>query len=123
LATSGGRVVVVDVYTTSPEQAQLYNRVEKLRDPSHVRALGLGELGGMFPEAGLADVKAEFYGLEGGLEPLLDSSFPEPGEGEKIRRIFSDDLGKNQLGVGARLEEGQIRFAFPTVVLVGRKSA
>src|SRR5690242_11979728 len=35
----GGRVVVADVYTSGPEQAEAYNHVERLRDPSHVRAL------------------------------------------------------------------------------------
>src|SRR5262249_24945100 len=34
----GGRVAVIDVFTSSPEQAEAYNHVEKLRDPSHVRA-------------------------------------------------------------------------------------
>src|SRR5947209_8771537 len=38
VCTTGGRVVVVDVFTTSPEQAEAFNRMEKLRDPSHVRA-------------------------------------------------------------------------------------
>jgi ubiquinone/menaquinone biosynthesis C-methylase UbiE len=37
----GGRVAVIDVFTSSPVQAEAYNRVEKLRDPSHVRALSL----------------------------------------------------------------------------------
>lgn len=36
----GGRVVVVDVYTSGPDQAAAYDHVERLRDPSHVRALG-----------------------------------------------------------------------------------
>jgi len=40
----GGRVVVSDVFTTTAEQAAEYNRLERLRDPSHVRALLLHEL-------------------------------------------------------------------------------
>src|SRR2546421_8510183 len=43
VCSPGGRVVVVDVFTSGPEQAEAYNRLEKLRDPSHVRALALEE--------------------------------------------------------------------------------
>jgi ubiquinone/menaquinone biosynthesis C-methylase UbiE len=71
VCTSGGQVVVADVYTSSPEQAEAYNRVEKLRDPSHVRALGLVELIRLFHDTGLDDVVHEFYKLEVG----LDSNF------------------------------------------------
>jgi SAM-dependent methyltransferase len=117
----GGRVVVVDVYTVSPEQAGAYDRVERLRDPSHVRALGLDELLGMFRGVGLHDLATEFYGLEVGLEELLRASSPAPGAADEVRRIFADDLDRDRLGVGAHLKDGLIRFAFPIVVLVGRK--
>ena len=36
----GGRVAVADVFTSAdPAKAEAYNRLERLRDPSHVRAL------------------------------------------------------------------------------------
>src|SRR5437016_3412379 len=49
VCTPGGKVVVIDV-TASPDpgKAAAYNRMEKLRDPSHVRALTLVELEGLF---------------------------------------------------------------------------
>jgi ubiquinone/menaquinone biosynthesis C-methylase UbiE len=123
VAAPGGRVVVVDVYTTSAEQAKAYDHVERLRDPSHARALGLAEIAKLFQEAGLTDVTTDFYKLEVGLETLLSVSFPNPGDAEKIREIFAEDLGPNRLGVGARREaDGEIHFDFPTVVVVGRKS-
>jgi len=119
----GGRVVVVDVYTSSVEQAEAYNNVERLRDPSHVRALSLEELTTLFKTNRLEDVTTRLYGLDVQLEPLLAASFPEPGAIEEIRRVFAADLDQNRLGVGARRDEsGAIRFAFPTAVLVGRKT-
>jgi hypothetical protein len=117
----GGRATVVDVYTTSPEQAEAYDRVEKLRDPSHVRALGLDELRGLLADAGLRDVTTETFGLDVGLEEILGTSFTDPAAADEIRRAFAVDLGRDRLGVGARREGGEIRFAFPTAVLVGRK--
>ena len=44
----GGRVAVVDVFMSTSEQAEAYDRMEKLRDPSHTRAFLLAELTGMF---------------------------------------------------------------------------
>ena len=55
------------------------------------------------------------------LEELLTASSPEPGAADLVRRIFADDLGQDRLGVGARVEDGRLRFAFPTAIVVGRK--
>jgi ubiquinone/menaquinone biosynthesis C-methylase UbiE len=117
----GGRVVVVDVYTTSPEQAEAYDRVERLRDPSHVRALGLEELRNLFQEQGLRGETVTTYGLDVSLEEILGASFPDPAAADEIRRIFAADLNHDRLGVGARREQGEFRFAFPTAILCARK--
>ncbi len=117
----GGRVVVVDVYTTSAEQASVYDHVETLRDPSHVRALGLDELIELFHDVGLERVTTALTSLEVGLDEILGASCTGPDAAEEVRRIFEADLGRDRLGVGARREGDGIRFAFPTVVLVGRK--
>lgn len=119
----GGRVAVVDVYTTSPEQAEAYDGVERLRDPSHVRALDLEELQGLFHDAGLQGVATQFYRLDVGLEDLLGTSFPDPGRADEIRRIFAADLGVDRLGVKAYAKDGAIRFGFPIAVVVGKKPA
>ena len=40
---TSGKVVIVDV-TPQPDKIDVYNHVEKLRDPSHVKALSVAEL-------------------------------------------------------------------------------
>ena len=119
--SSGGRVAVVDVFTTRPEQAQAFNGMERLRDPSHVRAMSLEELTGLLREAGLQKVRRQFYKHEFGLEQVLNGSFPAPGDADTIRQLFVDDLGVNRLGLGICRREGSIRFAYPIVMLVGYK--
>ena len=116
----GGKVAVVDVFTTTPEQAAAYDQVEKLRDPSHTRALLLDELTGLFRDAGLSDIKTGFYKLEVELEKILAASFPNPGDADKIRQIFSEDLELNRLGVDAHRRGRVIWFAFPVAIFVGR---
>src|SRR5439155_824322 len=60
----GGRVVLVDVAASEDTaKAAAFNRMEKLRDPSHVRALTLAELEGLFAEVGLSAPRAKFYQL------------------------------------------------------------
>jgi ubiquinone/menaquinone biosynthesis C-methylase UbiE len=121
VSSPGGRVVVVDVFTSSPEQAAAFNRMEELRDPSHVRALSLEALSDLLHEAGLQNVRRQFYKHEFDLEPVLKGSFPKPGDLDRIRQVFVDDLGVDRLGLGVRRRDGDIHFAYPIVILVGYK--
>ena len=117
-----GKVTVVDVFTSSPEQAEAYDRVERLRDPSHVRALLLEELTGLFRDARLHEIKTAFYKLEVDLEDLLASSFPNPGDADKVRHLFQEDLSVTRMGVDAYCKEGRIHFFFPIVIVTGMKA-
>lgn len=117
----GGRVAVVDVFMSTPEQSEAYDRIEKLRDPSHTRALLLTELTGMFHDAGLREMKTAFYKLDVELEKLLTASCTKPDDAQEVRKLFEDDLGVDRLGVGAHLRDGKIHFAFPIVVMAGQK--
>ena len=117
----GGTVAVVDVFMSTPEQAEAYNRMEKLRDSSHTRALLLAELTGMFHDAGLNELKTAFYKLDVELEKLLTASCTRPDDAGVVRKIFEDDLGVDRLGVGASRQDDGIHFAFPIVVVVGQK--
>jgi SAM-dependent methyltransferase len=119
----GGRVVVCDVYTTTAEQAAEYDRLERLRDQSHVRALPLDELRALLRDGGLAEVEEAFVRFAMSLEQLLAASFPVPGGAEEIRRAFAADVGRNRLRLGVRQEQGGLHFAFPVVVLAGTKPA
>src|SRR5262245_31713775 len=82
----GGRVVVTDVVvSTDPAKAAAFNRMEKLRDPSHVRALPLAELTALFADAGLPAPHAAFYELRADVNGLLERSFPASEDAERVR--------------------------------------
>ena len=117
----GGRVVVADVYTSNPQQAEAYNRLEKMRDPSHVRALAVEELTNLYNEAGLQTEKSQFYKHEYGVEDIIQRSFPNPGDADRLRQMYAEDLGVDRLGVGVHRRESKLFFAFPVVILVGHK--
>ncbi len=118
----GGRVAVIDVMASpDPAKAEAYHRMEKLRDPSHVRALTLAELEGLFLRAGLPSPRTDLYHMECELEGVLQRSFPDPRDVEEIRAIYRRSLDGDGLGLSTRLEDGQIRFAYPIAILVSTK--
>jgi SAM-dependent methyltransferase len=117
----GGRVVVADM-APAPEKAVALNAEERLRDPSHVRAMPLCELLGLFAQAGLPEPRVSMYRLEGELEDLLSRSFPNDGDADQIRGIFRDSLRDDALDLATRQEKSKIFFAFPVAVLAAKKS-
>jgi ubiquinone/menaquinone biosynthesis C-methylase UbiE len=119
----GGHVLVADVYTTdNSRQSNAYNRVEKLRDPSHVRALALSELQNLFKNSGLQNIRTEFFKLHMEMEQQISASFPNPGDDEILRQIFRDDVKDQKLGMDTRLENGKIYFSYPIAVITGNRS-
>jgi ubiquinone/menaquinone biosynthesis C-methylase UbiE len=117
VCAAGGRVVVVDSAPDSAK-ADAFNRMERLRDPSHVRAMSPEELSGLFRAAGLPEPRVTSYRMEGELEGLLARSFPNAGDADRIREIFRASLADDALGIQTRLESGQIRYGYPVAVLV-----
>jgi ubiquinone/menaquinone biosynthesis C-methylase UbiE len=121
VCSHGGRVVVVDVFTSGPEQAEAYNRMEKLRDPSHVRALALEELTALLTQAGLRNVRMQLYKHEVELEQVLQRSFPNHGDADTIRQMFAEDLAVNRLGVGAHRRECSIHYSYPIAAVIAQR--
>ena len=119
----GGRVVVADTAVSpDPARAAAFNRMERLRDPSHVRALSLAELAGLFEAAGLPMPAVTRCEVRAEVEGLLSRSFPAPGDADRIRALFEDSLADDALGVGARRFAGAIHFAYPVAILVASSS-
>jgi ubiquinone/menaquinone biosynthesis C-methylase UbiE len=117
----GGRIVVADM-APAPEKADALNAEERLRDPSHVRALTEAELVAQYAQAGLGQPRIARYRLQGELEDLLSRSFPNPGDAGSIRKMFEDSLQDDALDLATRREHDRILFSFPVVILAGVRS-
>jgi len=119
-----GRIVVIDDYASAdPAKAAAFNRLERLRDPSHVRCLSLSELKGLFPRVGLPEPDATFYELRGDVAGLLARSFPNPGDELEIIEMFKAPAADDRLGVPVKLEADRIRYAYPVAILAARLPA
>lgn len=119
-----GVVLVADV-TPQVAMQDRFNRWERLRDPSHTRALTLTEMTQLGKNAGLVLERYEHFSLTMDLEELLEGSFPKPGDEEVLRASFEDDVrsGEDRIGVAARREEGRLRLTFPVAVLAWRRGS
>ena len=118
---AGQRGVGVADIALPPEKADAFNKVEKLKDPSHTRALTEIDLLTMATELDIQDIRTRFFKVEMELEAQLKASFPNPGDDEKIRQMFRDDLGKDDLGFDAHIVGDEIHIAYPIMVLSGKK--
>ena len=114
---AGGRVVVVDS-APARDKAEAFNRMERLRDPSHVRALAADELVALFAVAGLPEPRVRHEALPYELDSFLARSFPKDGDADRIRQMFADSLEDDILGLSPVQRDGKIHFSFPTVTIV-----
>ena len=119
VCAAGGRVVVADVYMTSAEQGDAYDAMEKLRDPSHARAVGLEAFREMFATAGIEDVRTQFCRFEVAVEQLLTATCTPAEEGARVREMVAGDVGVDRMGIAARRVGDALWFSFPIVVISG----
>jgi len=123
----GGRIVVVDTCVSSdPAKAAEFNRLEKLRDPSHARALNLAELKALYGDAGLGEPRISFTELRDTVANLLARSFPNPGDDKRIVELFAASIDDDRLGIPLRRvsRDGaveQIEYAYPVAILAATK--
>jgi ubiquinone/menaquinone biosynthesis C-methylase UbiE len=114
----GGRVVVCDAMASDdPAKAAALNAMEQHRDPSTVEFRTLGYLRGLFADAGLPEPGMSFYGVPGERDRLVAMAFPAGDDREGLRAMIDAAVEDDAMGVGARREDGTVRFEYPAVVL------
>lgn len=118
VAEQNGKIGVVDVFATSPAHSELHDRMEKLRDDSHVKVLSLLQLNDMAKRVGLKGVENQFYSLEIELEQQLSASFPKPGDADKIRQLVRND----KEGLVSCRKGNDIYLVYPIVIIAGQKT-
>jgi len=113
-----GRIIVADIAASDdPARADALNRMERLRDPSHTRALPRLELRGLFTRAGLSAPRETSYEVRADLDRLLATSFPAPGDIPVIRQMFEDSLADDRLGMKTRRKGDKFLLSYPIAIL------
>jgi ubiquinone/menaquinone biosynthesis C-methylase UbiE len=121
----GGQVAIIDITSTEDQaEATLHNRLERLRDPSHTRALTVGELTQVAEQAGLKIRRSGRLDAGRNLSDWLDlTDTPEEARREVTRALEAELEGGPVTGMMPYSEEGQLFFQHKWVMLVGGKVA
>ncbi|MGA8530674.1 MAG: methyltransferase domain-containing protein [Acidobacteriaceae bacterium] len=121
VASPGARIVVADS-APSAAKADGFNAMEKLRDPSHTRALPPYELRALFTAAGLPEPRVEQTRLALDLDSFLARSYPPGGERDKdrLRAMFAEALTEDQMDVEPRREANTILFSVPVAIVAAQ---
>lgn len=119
---AGGRVMVADI-VTSPNAAfaRAHNAIERLCDPTHVRALPADQLRALFIDKELDIVEDRPGRMHYGLTDWLAHGGPPPEAEQEIRRRFAAAVAHDETGLNVREENGEVHFTHQTLVLVGRR--
>lgn len=117
----GGRILVVDT-APAPQKADAFNRMESLRDNSHVRAFPVEEMLHLFTQAGLDKPKVETLRMTGDLNSLLARSWCQPGDEARCRALYEQALVDDVIDMQPRRDGDNILYAFPVAIYVSTVS-
>lgn len=120
---AGGRVMVADlVASEDPAVAERRYRLERLRDPSHARALSAPELGGLLADAGLEGIRVEARSVEWPLGPWLEQSgAAEDVVGAIESQLRAELAGGPTTGFEPSERDGELHFVQTLASAVGVK--
>jgi hypothetical protein len=90
--TPDGRIVVQDYLADEdPERAEVWERVERLRDPDHRRLPRPGEVAELLAEHGFEEDEAQTWTASWSLDDWLEIAEPPYTAEAEIRRLVASD--------------------------------
>ena len=118
----GGVAVIADVTSSeNPDESQLHNAIERLRDPSHTRMLPASALDGAARQAGFRDLQAATWDIDRELEEWL-AIVSDPVRSDPVRIVVRAlaESGRGA-GIGLSIKDGQVVFLHRWVFLKATK--
>lgn len=120
----GGRVMVGDMIGhEDPERAAYHDRVERLCDPTHVRAIPAAEIEGLFAEVGLRIVAAPRSTMDYDAHEWIAHGGPDADTTREILALLEDAIDGDRAGLHVRREDGTLRFTQQTGLFIGERVA
>ena len=113
------RMIIVDgVSSEDREKSLFHNRIEKMRDPSHVRIYALSEIKTMLDNIGANVVDLVHWDIPQDFEDWMRRAGADKRKTEEIEGLMSQSVGRDTTGLRAKIEEGKIWFTYDTVILI-----
>src|SRR5262245_8401997 len=122
----GGRLGIFDMTTSEiADESAYHNLVERLRDPSHMRALPLSEFAQMLGLAGLALDQIGTVDYDQEVEDWIARAEQSAADATQVRQLIADAVGTRKFGAKRvrRDEGGTLWFSVRWAILVATKPA
>ncbi|RLG22566.1 hypothetical protein DRN77_05950 [Methanosarcinales archaeon] len=119
---NGGKIVLVDgLSSEDPVKSEYHNRIEQIRDPSHVRLYSRSELIKMLQDAGLRITHAREWDADFYFDEWI--AIADPGEeiAEQVRSMMINSIEDDKTGLNVRFKDDKMLFTYSTVILVAEK--
>jgi methanogen homoaconitase small subunit len=121
---TGGKIVLVDgLSSEDAAKSEYHNRIEQLRDPSHVRLYSAPELVGVLKDAGLKVIHARNWDADFYFDEWIKIADPGEEIAGEVRRMMADSVADDKTGLRVRFDadDGRLLFTYSTVILVAEK--
>lgn len=119
----GGKLVMIDMEAAEEGLRDRQDKIEAMRDPSHVRNMSKGEMLNLLASFGLSLQKCETTEMRQALTSWLAlTKTPEHIQKEITERLKKEINGGEKTGFAPYVEDGEICFNQKWVLIVGRKS-
>jgi len=119
VATPDGRILVADMLgSEDAEQAELHDRIERLCDPTHVRALPESEFVRLATGIGLTTAHQVRSTLENDLEQWISHGAPGEAARREIISLMESCLADDRVGLHVRHEDERLHFTHQVAVFV-----
>jgi ubiquinone/menaquinone biosynthesis C-methylase UbiE len=116
----GGRVAVVDLISADPQLADVYNDVERRRDPSHTRALTADELERAVEGAGTTVEHTTRVDVRAPVERWLAQASTPPDVADAIRAELRAEVSGGPPTGMRPVEDGELEYTQTWEIAVGR---
>ncbi|HUK31997.1 MAG TPA: methyltransferase domain-containing protein [Candidatus Acidoferrum sp.] len=121
---TGGRAAIRDIIVPEGASSEANTRIEKTRDPSHTRCLGVAELRELLTAAGLRVRKEELSARPRDFDSWMHVVNAEPGSAmyKAVRELLEATMENDAAGMRPRRKEnGGLEFSVTTLCIVGEK--
>lgn len=119
-----GRVMIMDIVSSEdPLKSAYHNRMERLRDRSHVKEYPLSALGGMIRTAGLRIQTIKLWRYTWPVEDWLAIADPDAATAEEVRRMMRESIAGDKSGLNVERRGEGLFFTYTAAIIVARKES
>jgi ubiquinone/menaquinone biosynthesis C-methylase UbiE len=121
VAKPGATLLVADLLgSEDPERAELHDRIERLCDPTHVRALPASEFLRLFRAQGLEIASRPGREMRYDVEEWLAHGGPDSATADEIRALLEASIDGDRADLAVQRVDGRLRFRHRSAAFVLR---